>query len=56
MRVNEVSMMYKILVIISRKTLSTPVGHPLGVEKFSEKNFRVPLWPRLLPKMSGEFR
>jgi hypothetical protein len=26
----------RILVIISRKTLSTPVGHPLGVEIFSE--------------------
>ena len=26
----------RILVIISRKTLSTQVGHPLGVEKISE--------------------
>ena len=35
MRVTEVSMMCRILVIISRQTLSTPVGHPLGEEKFS---------------------
>jgi hypothetical protein len=37
-----VSMMCRILVIISPATLTTPVGHPLGEEKEICKNFTIP--------------
>jgi len=50
MQVSEVSMMYRILVIISPVTLTTSVGHPLGEENFSKKTFVCLYGPDYSPK------
>ena len=50
MRVSEVSMMSRILVIISPVTLTTSVGHPLGEEHFSKKTFARLYGPDYSPK------